>query len=75
MDLSSFGILAHNQLGVHNLASEAMRMSKHMMLQRYGAHDFLNNDHKFQKISYSGIIPFVYQGKEEICQFCNMTSL
>ena len=28
--------------------------------------NFLKNAHKFQKISYSGIIPFVYIGKEEI---------
>ena len=30
---------------------------------------FLKNAHKFQKISYSGIIPFVYVGKEEILKY------
>ena len=25
--------------------------------------------HKFQKICYSGIIPFVYVGLEEICKY------
>ena len=29
----------------------------------------LKNAHKFQKISYSGIIPFVYVGKEEIHKY------
>ena len=31
--------------------------------------DFSENAHKFQKIGYSCIIPFVYQGKEEIHKY------
>ena len=27
------------------------------------AYEFKENSHKFQKIGYSGIIPFVYAGK------------
>ena len=34
------------------------------------------NAHKFQKISYSGIISFVYEGKEEILKYvCVIWSL
>ena len=39
-------------------------MSKHMMPQgskEYMCMNFQNNAHKFQKISYSGIIPFVHE--------------
>ena len=42
-------------------------MSKQLMPQR--SKEYMNlkrNAHKFLKISYSGIIPFVYEGKEEI---------
>ena len=44
-----------------------MHMSKHMMPQR--SKEYMNlkiNTHKFQKISYSGVISFVHVGKEEI---------
>ena len=44
-----------------------MHMSKHMTPWRNKEHMlFLKNAHKFQKISYSGIISFVYVGKEEM---------
>ena len=33
------------------------------------ADNLLKNAHKFQKISYSGIIPFVCEGKEEIHKY------
>ena len=32
-------------------------------------YDFLKNAHKFEKISHSGIIPFVYVAKEEILKY------
>ena len=32
-------------------------------------YEFLKNAHKFQKISYSGIISVVYVGKEEILKY------
>ena len=41
-----------------------MHMSNHMMPQKKGVCEFFKNAHKFQKISYSGIIPSVYEGKE-----------
>ena len=45
-------------------------MSKHMMLQRSKEYvNFEKNAHKFQKISYSGIISFMYVGKEEILKY------
>ena len=44
-------------------------MSKHMVPQRSRVYEFLKNAHKFQKISYSGIISFVYVGKEEIPKY------
>ena len=44
-------------------------MSKHMVPQRSRVHKFLKNAHKFQKISYSGIISFVYIDKEEILKY------
>ena len=31
--------------------------------------DFYKNAHKFEKKCYSGIIPFVYKGKEEIHKY------
>ena len=37
-----------------------------------GSKEYMNlkiNAHKFQKISYSGIISFVYVGKEEILKY------
>ena len=47
-------------------------MSKHMDPQR--SKEYMNlkkNAHKFQKIRHSGIISFVYVGKEEILNsFC-----
>ena len=47
-----------------------MYMSKHMVPQRSKClYEFLKNAHKFQKISYNGIIPFVYVGKEEILKY------
>ena len=47
-----------------------MHMSTHMLPQR--SKEYMNlkrNAHKFQKISYSGIISFVYEGKEEILKY------
>ena len=45
-------------------------MSKHMMPQRSKEYmNFLKNAHKFWKVSYSGIIPFVYVGEEEILKY------
>ena len=42
-------------------------MSKHIMPQISKEHvNFSKQGHKFQKISYSGIISFVCVGKEEI---------
>ena len=34
-----------------------------------GVYEFLKNAHKFQEISYSGIISFMYVGKEEILKY------
>ena len=64
-------ILAHNQLSVQKLplvghayvkALDA-KISKEDM-------NFKKNVHKFKKISYSGIIPFVQVRKEEILKYC-----
>ena len=42
-------------------------MSKHMVPQKSKEYmNFQKHAHKFQKISYGGIISFVYVGKEEI---------
>ena len=46
-----------------------MHMSKHMMPHRNQELNFEKNAHKFLKISYSGIIPYVYTGKEEILKY------
>ena len=47
-----------------------MHMSMHMMPQRSKKYtDLKKNAHQFQKISYSGIIPFVYGGKEETLKY------
>ena len=32
-------------------------------------YEFQENGHKFQKIGYSGIISFVYEGKDEIYKY------
>ena len=47
-------------------------MSKHMKfkwLTKVTVYKFEENAHKIQKKGYSGIIPFVYVGKEEILKF------
>ena len=44
-------------------------MPKHMVPQKSNMCEFLKNAHKFQKISYSGIISFVYVGKEETLKY------
>ena len=60
MDPSSLGIWAHIA------KSTQLRLSG----PYFKAHDaFHKNAHKFQKISYNGIIPFVYVGKEEIHKY------
>ena len=54
-----------------------MNMSNHMMSQRSNENmNLKTNAHKSQKISYSGIISFVYVGKEEIlsCDEVSMTA-
>ena len=49
---------------------DATHMSKHMIPKRSKEYmDFQKNAHKFQKICYSGIIPFVYVGKNEILKY------
>ena len=40
-------------------------MSKYMS-EKLTVYEFQENGHKFQKIGYSGFIPFVYEDKEEI---------
>ena len=72
MDQSSFGILAHNYLRVQNIALvHHANVKEHDASERSKMHmNFLKNAHKFQKISYSGIISFSYVGKE-----CDMKSL
>ena len=37
--------------------------------EKQGVYEFLKNAHKFQKICYSGIIPFGSIGKEEIHKY------
>ena len=47
-----------------------MHMSKHTMPQRSKEYrNFKKKAHTLQKISYSGIVPFVYIGKEEILKY------
>ena len=47
-----------------------MWMSKHMMPQRSKEYmNFKKNADKFEKVSYSGIIPSVYVGREEILKY------
>ena len=66
MDPSSFGILAHNYLRVHNLS-----LVGHVYIKVHDASEvrrilIFKNAHKFQKMSYSGIIPVMSIGNKEI---------
>ena len=59
---------------MHNLAlALAMHVKVHDALE--GVHEFLKNAHKFQKISYSGIIPLVEKVKKRYLSICDMKSM
>ena len=71
MDPSSVGILAHNLLSMHNLVLVA-HMSKHMKFKCLRSKECMNFKKlliNFRKKGYSGIIPSVGIGKEEIHKY------
>ena len=63
--------MAQNYTRVHNLIL-VTHISKHMKfkwLREVNSQCILRKKSKFQKKGYNGIIPFVYEGKEEIHKY------
>ena len=56
-------------LRTHNLVAHKLKHMKFKWFREVKTIWILTNAHKFHKKGHSDIIPFVYEGKEEICKY------